>query len=212
MRLSYDNNYLFTGGQDGLVVIHDIKDRDPRGAAKAQREGLALPFSEEILVDKQDIETFISEKEQLEGDLQGAGGQTENVALMVDISRKNELKEKAQDRLTSETAQQKSALQSIAENKRDIENSKEEEIRQFAEKCQAELQLKWEAYSQQMLADAANFQKLQAEKEDQARENEGKINRLIREHNKRVADKLEQFRKDMETAKNTTEQLRNDIR
>jgi hypothetical protein len=30
-------------------------------------------------------------------------------------------------------------LQSIAENKRDIENSKEEEIRQFAEKCQAEL-------------------------------------------------------------------------
>lgn len=62
MRLSYDNNFLFTTGQDGLLVIHDIKDRDPRGA-KAQREGLGLPFSEEILVDKQDIETFISEKE-----------------------------------------------------------------------------------------------------------------------------------------------------
>jgi ribosome recycling factor len=27
-----------------------------------------------------------------------------------------------------------------------------------------------------------------------------------------VSEKLEQFRKDMETAKNTTEQLRNDIR
>jgi hypothetical protein len=63
-----------------------------------------------------------------------------------------------------------------------------------------------------MLADAANFQKLQAEKEEQARDNESKINRIIKEHNKRVADKLEQFRKDMETAKNTTEQLRNDIR
>ena len=63
-----------------------------------------------------------------------------------------------------------------------------------------------------MLADAANFQKLQAEKEEQARDNENKINRIIKEHNKRVADKLEQFRKDMETAKNTTEQLRNDIR
>ena len=56
-----------------------------------------------------------------------------------------------------------------------------------------------------MLADAANFQKLQAEKEEQARENENKINRIIREHNKRVTDKLDQFRKDMETAKNTTE-------
>jgi len=31
------------------------------------------------------------------------------------------------------------------------------------------------------------------------------MDRLIKEHNRRVADKLEQFRKDMETAKNTTE-------
>ena len=44
------------------MIIHDIKDRDPRNS-KAQREGLGLPFSEEILVDKQDIETFMSEKE-----------------------------------------------------------------------------------------------------------------------------------------------------
>ena len=131
---------------------------------------------------------------------------------MVEISKKNEEKDTAQERLSTESSAQKSTLQSIAENKRDIENSKEEEIKQFAEKCQAELQLKWEAYSQQMLADAANFQKLQAEKEEQARDNESKINRIIKEHNKRVADKLEQFRKDMETAKNTTEQLRNDIR
>jgi DNA repair exonuclease SbcCD ATPase subunit len=63
-----------------------------------------------------------------------------------------------------------------------------------------------------MLADAANFQKLQAEKEEQARDNENKINRIINEHNKKVANKLEEFRKNMETAKNTTEQLRNDIR
>ena len=131
---------------------------------------------------------------------------------MVEISKKNEEKDKAQERLTSESAAQKSTLQSIAENKRDIENSKEEEIRQFAEKCQAELQLKWEAYSQQMLADAANYQKLKAEKEQQALENEQKMNRIVKEHNKRVAEKLEQFRKDMETAKNTTESLRNDIR
>jgi hypothetical protein len=133
MRLSYDNNYLFTGGQDGLVIIHDIKDRDPRGSKT--REGLGLPFSEEILVDKQDIESFISEKEQLEGDLQGAGSQNENVGLMVEMQKKTEEKDKQQERLTSDSAQQKSTLQSIAENKRDIENSKEEEIRQFAEKC-----------------------------------------------------------------------------
>jgi hypothetical protein len=63
-----------------------------------------------------------------------------------------------------------------------------------------------------MLQDAANYQKLQAEKEQQQLENENKINTMVRAHNKRVTEKLEQFRKDMETAKNTTEQLKNDIR
>jgi hypothetical protein len=38
------------------------------------------------------------------------------------------------------------------------------------------------------------------------------MNRIVKEHNKRVGEKLEQFRKDMETAKNTTESLRNEIR
>lgn len=76
---------------------------------------------------------------------------------MVEISKRNDDKEKAQERLTSDSAAQKSTLQSIAENKRDIETSKDEEVKQFAEKCAAELNMKWEAYSQQMLADAANF-------------------------------------------------------
>jgi WD40 repeat protein len=31
MRISFDNNYLFTAGRDGTLIIYDIKDRDPRG-------------------------------------------------------------------------------------------------------------------------------------------------------------------------------------
>ena len=61
MKLSFDNNYLFTGGADGLLIIHDIKDRDPRGGAKRDREGaggLGLPFSDEILTEKAEIEAF----------------------------------------------------------------------------------------------------------------------------------------------------------
>jgi hypothetical protein len=37
MKLSYDNKYLFTGGQDCLVIIHDIKDReDSKGHSKSK--------------------------------------------------------------------------------------------------------------------------------------------------------------------------------
>ncbi len=51
MRLSYDNNYLFTAGKDGCLILYDVKDRDPR-SGKREREAMALPFSDEILTEK----------------------------------------------------------------------------------------------------------------------------------------------------------------
>ena len=30
MRLSYNNEWLFTAGQDGCLIIHEVKDRDPQ--------------------------------------------------------------------------------------------------------------------------------------------------------------------------------------
>ena len=65
LKLSYDNNWLFTCGQDGCLILHDVKDRDPRGGLKRDREGMGLATSEEILTDKADIEGYITEKEQL---------------------------------------------------------------------------------------------------------------------------------------------------
>ena len=73
MRLSYDNHHLFTVGKDGCLIIHDVKDRDPKGKSR-EREG--LPFSDEILTEKQEIETFIQDKEQLENDLNGQGSES----------------------------------------------------------------------------------------------------------------------------------------
>jgi len=66
MRMTYDNQQLFTVGQDGCLIIHDVKDRDPKGKAR-EREG--LQFSDEILTEKQEIEQYIQEKETLENDL-----------------------------------------------------------------------------------------------------------------------------------------------
>jgi hypothetical protein len=53
MRLSYDNNQLFSVGKDGCIIIYDVKDKDPKGKQKI-RETLA--FSEEILTEKSEID------------------------------------------------------------------------------------------------------------------------------------------------------------
>jgi len=39
MRISHDNTHLFTVGSDGCLIIHDVKDRDPKGKAR-EREAL----------------------------------------------------------------------------------------------------------------------------------------------------------------------------
>lgn len=65
MRLSYDNSNLFTAGKDCALMIHDVKDRDPKGKGKDRD---ALQFSDEILTEKSEIDQFIQEKEQLDNE------------------------------------------------------------------------------------------------------------------------------------------------
>lgn len=85
MRMSFDNHHLFTTGKDGCLVIHDVKDRDPKGKT---RERDCLPFSDEILTEKQEIDTFIQDKEQLENELQGQGN--ESFEKVMKLKRKDE--------------------------------------------------------------------------------------------------------------------------
>jgi hypothetical protein len=65
MRMSFDNHHLFSAGKDGCLVIHDVKDRDPKGKT---RERECLQFSDEILTEKSEIDAYVQEKEQLENE------------------------------------------------------------------------------------------------------------------------------------------------
>jgi len=73
MRLSYDNNQLFTSGKDCCLMIHDVKDRDPRGGVvRRDRDQNMLPFSDEILTEKSEMDDILQEKEKLWSALQTA--------------------------------------------------------------------------------------------------------------------------------------------
>jgi len=52
--LSFDNQNLFTVGQDGCLIIYDVKDKDPK--SKINQRDQQLPPSEEILTEKTEIE------------------------------------------------------------------------------------------------------------------------------------------------------------
>ena len=92
-----------------------------------------------------------------------------------------------------------------------MENAFEEKIKQLAEQFQIELEEKRNEYSQKMLEDAAKFQELQAQKEEDARKFEETINDIINKHNKNVNQIMEQHRILMEGQIAQTEQLRREI-
>jgi hypothetical protein len=69
MRISFDNNYLFTVGRDGTLIIHEIKDKDPRGGVIKREFEKVLGWSEDILTEKSEMEEFDNQKEQLENEL-----------------------------------------------------------------------------------------------------------------------------------------------
>lgn len=68
MRISFDNNFLFTAGRDGTLIIHDIKDRDTRGSCVKREFGGIPQFSEEILTEKTEMEEFENQKDILENE------------------------------------------------------------------------------------------------------------------------------------------------
>ena len=80
MRLSYDNTHLFTTGKDCCLMIHDVKDRDPKGKG---RDRESLQFSDEILTEKQEIDQYIQEKEQLENDYGGQNSESFDKVLAI---------------------------------------------------------------------------------------------------------------------------------
>jgi hypothetical protein len=116
MRISFDNNNLFTCGKDGCLIIHDVKDRDPKGKT-SQREG--LPISDEILTEKTEIDGYVQEKEQLDNELQGQS--QESFEKVMNIKKLDDKINKLQEDLSSSQLQHRNRYDSLNENKRDRE-------------------------------------------------------------------------------------------
>lgn len=53
MRITLDDMWLFTAGSDGCLIIWEIKDKEAR---LARGKDIGLPFSEELLLTRQDEE------------------------------------------------------------------------------------------------------------------------------------------------------------
>ena len=64
MKLTYKNDFLFTVGNDCALMIHEVKDKDPRGGLNArERVDNSLPFSDEILTEKTEMDEIQNKRD-----------------------------------------------------------------------------------------------------------------------------------------------------
>ena len=114
MRLSADNHWLFTAGNDGCLIIHEIKDRDTKGLqqSRAREIGSTMAFSEEVLTEKIEMEDYIARKDQLNNELVGArDSQHSGVNEKVGANEYEEKIQKLQEELDSNKLQTRNKIE-----------------------------------------------------------------------------------------------------
>jgi WD40 repeat protein len=58
LKLSYDNQYLFSGGKDGVICIFDVRDREPKFRKDGKDLSSSTPLSDEVLIPKMEADKF----------------------------------------------------------------------------------------------------------------------------------------------------------
>jgi len=207
MRLSFDNTKLFTVGRDGCLIIHEVKERDPKGKGAVEKRG--LEFSDEILTEKTEIDAYQQEKETLENELVGQG--PDSFDKVIKVKKLDEQINKLQEELSSSNLLHRQRYDSLLENKRELENSFEEQIRSMQQAFQSEIELAKNEYSHKMLEDAARFQDLTAKKEEEARQFQETIAEAIETHNQTINELMDRHHTMMEGQTAATEQMRREI-
>lgn len=71
MRISHDNQFLFTSSRDGSMMMLEIKDKDVRGGGLRKFDGIAN-FSEEILTEKTEMDQYEQMIDTLQNELNQA--------------------------------------------------------------------------------------------------------------------------------------------
>ena len=136
MRLSYDNHWLFTAGNDGCLFVHEIKDRDTKGLqqSRAREIGNTMAFSEEVLTEKIEMEDYLARKEQLNNELVGArDSQHSGVNEKVGANEYEEKIQKLQEELDSNKLQTKNKIEQLETSKQEINDNFEKQIKALAE-------------------------------------------------------------------------------
>lgn len=157
MRMSYDDQYLFSVGQDGSLLAFRVSDKEGRGYKRDKD----IAYAEEVLVTKSDLEEKNTMMSELKTRVDELKMENEYQLRLKDMNYGEKIKD-----LTDKFLQEIEALKAKNETlKTDREKEQaryEEETQELVERQSTELQERENSNSQKLMAEYEKYQELQA--------------------------------------------------
>ncbi|KAK7099818.1 cilia- and flagella-associated protein 57-like [Littorina saxatilis] len=157
MKITYDDQYLITVGEDATILLWKIQDKEGRGLKRDKEVG----WAEEILITKSDLEEKNASMADLNSRVEELKMENEYQLRLKDMNYNEKMKE-----LTEKFIQEMESLKTknqVLKTDKDKEEAKhEEEMAELMEKHAKELQDLESANNQKLMLEYEKFQEQQA--------------------------------------------------
>ncbi|KAL7692512.1 putative quinoprotein alcohol dehydrogenase-like superfamily [Plasmopara halstedii] len=220
LRLSYDNQFLFSAGEDGSLCIFETQNvigkasstgnssnaggsgpiglRDGRsdsmmlGGSINSASGSGLPFAEEILVTKSDLEDKNRLMNELKAKVDELTLHNEYQLRLKDLNYKEKIKE-VSDKFTAELTQDRQRCTDMEIEKTEMENEYEKKMREMVVSYRDEMQEMKTTYDNKVEAEKTRYIALEQARNEQNTRFEEENHLLVESHTHFLAEMTTEY-------------------
>lgn len=206
MKLSHCNQYLFSTGQDGCLILYDVNDRD----TKDRKSEITLPYSEQVLTLPSQLEEYKNVRDQKQAE-NATLNSPDNFSSMINNKKLEEVKQQLTEEIATNSIQETTKQEQLTSEKSTKESQFQDSLKKIDEEFATNKEDQKATYSKQMLEDSTRHQELVKQKENKTKEGQEAIQSLIEEEKEAIEKIKLDHQKSMESEQEQIDQLQKEI-
>lgn len=180
LRLSYDNKFLFSAGQDGVFGIFSLSDSEKKDISQINQ-------SDEILIEKQERDKFQADIEHLKNNIE-IEKQKREATIQQELDKKNKKIHDLTQDIENKEIENNTRYEQLLESKREMERNNKDKITQMIQAHEVEMERRRQDYNDKIDADRQRLEELQEQKDEDTRKFEERLNELSLHHEKIIKE------------------------
>ncbi|KAJ3346258.1 Cilia- and flagella-associated protein 57 [Entophlyctis luteolus] len=214
IRISFDDAFLFTAGEDGCLWIYRVHEKDATsrgaGAAAVGKREKEWTYSDEILVTKSDLRETHRTMQELRHRVESLKSDNDMQLKLKDIAYTEKLRD-ITDKYTSEIATLKQLTHVLATERRANEENHFAEIANTKKGNAEEIVDMTNAFDAKMRAEAEKHRELVDRMGELKQLWERQVDEMQELHNSRVSEMSEYYRKKIQERQDDILQLKSQL-